>query len=425
MRERQRVDFLPPPPSASGEQGRRQVGSSPRLRPTNTRRASSEAASNITPPPAIQRARGVVSTTPPAPHDRDGHHSGVEASSPPSPTVHNRPDRGGCARTRAHRRATQPAGAGTKVKATPLVPPTTITHGNTGFCSPPPDLSRATMVPSQMMTALPLSPSLLSPKEDEAVEPKGTPPPPPDPAVDDGGSAASGGPHDDASDDFRVVEGRGGQLTLPRCDAASGLGGDDAMPPMRLTPTAAQRNNNPFVIFWTTSSRTESTPLPIHPRPANTLRKIVEDCFDEMFGDITNCPADDTRFWLRAIFRERARLVDSMVSEVQGETVRLTTIESRLDTIESRLDLVLQRLPRPLDELSERLVVLEHAVESLQEVRPILDDLRHRQLSQIRGDIDQVREGVDELKPEFCQGLDDVHLRVDDILTKMGTPVLS
>jgi len=180
------------------------------------------------------------------------------------------------------------------------------------------------MAPSQATTALPLSPSLLSPKEDEAVEPKSTPPPPPDPAANDGGSSALGGPHDDALDDFRVVKGRGGQLTLPHHDAASGLDGDDAMPPMQLTPTAAQRNNNPFAILRTKSSGTETTPLPIHPRPANTLRKIVEDNFNEMFGDITNCPADDTRFWLRAIFREGARLVDSMVSEVQGETVHLS-----------------------------------------------------------------------------------------------------
>jgi hypothetical protein len=67
-----------------------------------------------------------------------------------------------------------------------------------------------------------------------------------------------------------------------------------------------------------------------------------------MFEDITNCPADDTRFRLRAIFQEGAQLVDSMVNEIQGEAVRLTTIEARLDSIESRLDLVLQCLPRPL-----------------------------------------------------------------------------
>ncbi len=199
--------FPPTPPPAPGEHGCRQVGSCPRLCPTNTRRASLEAARNITPLPTIQRARGVASTTPPAPHncapyDRDGHHTGVEASSPPSPTVHDRPDRGGHARTRAHRRATRPADAGPKVEAMPLVPPTTITRGNTGFCSLPPDSSRGTMAPSQASTALPM----------------------------------------------------------------------------------------------------ETTPLPIHPRPANTLRKIVDDDFDEMFGDITNCPADDTRFWLRAIF---------------------------------------------------------------------------------------------------------------------------
>jgi hypothetical protein len=52
-------------------------------------------------------------------------------------------------------------------------------------------------------------------------------------------------------------------------------------------------------------------------------------------------------------------------------------MESRLDTIESQLDLVLQQLPRPLDDMSDRLVALEHAVETLQEVRPVLEDLRH------------------------------------------------
>jgi hypothetical protein len=146
--------FPPTPPPAPGEHGHQQVGSSPCLCPTNTRRALSEAVSNIT----------------------------------PSPTVHDRPDCGGRARTRAHRRAMRPAGAGTKVEATPLVSPTTITRGNTGFRSPPPDSSRATMAPSQATTALPLSLSLLSPEEDEVVEPNGTPPPPPDPAVNDGGS---------------------------------------------------------------------------------------------------------------------------------------------------------------------------------------------------------------------------------------------
>jgi hypothetical protein len=117
--------------------------------------------------------------------------------------------------------------------------------------------------------------------------------------------------------------------------------------------------------------------------------------------------------------------VDSIVNNVQGESQRLTNIESRLDTIESRLDLILQRLPWPLDELSDRIVALEHEVKASQEVWPVLNDVRHRQLSQICGDIGKVQEGIEELKPKFCQGLDDVHLRVDDILTKMGTPVPS
>ncbi len=144
-----------------------------------------------------------------------------------------------------------------------------------------------------------------------------------------------------------------------------------------------------------------------------------------MFGDMADSPADDTHFWLRAIFQEGAQHVDSILKEVQRESQCLTNIESRLDTIESQLDLILQRLPRPLDELSDRIVALEHTVKASQEVWPVLDDVRHRQLLQICGDIGKVQEGIEELKPEFCQGLDDVHLRVDDILAKMGTPVPS
>jgi hypothetical protein len=85
-----------------------------------------------------------------------------------------------------------------------------------------------------------------------------------------------------------------------------------------------------------------------------------------MFGDMADCPPDDTHFWMRAIFREGAHRVDSMINDVQEEILRLTKIESRLDTIESRLDLVLQRLPRPLADMSDHLVALEHAVETLQ-----------------------------------------------------------
>jgi hypothetical protein len=149
-----------------------------------------------TPPPAGQRAIGVGNTTPPAPHNHSGRNIGVEDSSPPSPAVQ---DCSGRARICANRWAMRHAGNGTQ-GATPPVPNTTLTHGDTGFCSPLPDFT-------QEMTALPSSPSLLS---HDKVEAPRTPTPPLDHAVNDEGDEAVGGPHDGASEGFRIVVGHGG-----------------------------------------------------------------------------------------------------------------------------------------------------------------------------------------------------------------------
>jgi hypothetical protein len=179
----------------------------------------------------------------------------------------------------------------------PSVPTTTFTRGDTGFCSPLPDFNQAT-------TALPSSPSLLS--HDEVEAPR-TPPPPLDHAVDNKGNEALGGSHDGASDGFRIVEGRGGQQPLPRCENAFRPGGTTATPPLILAKMAAPlQNPNPYEILRTTSSGAESSPLPLPPAltppAATTLHDIVEDGFDEMFGDMADSPADDTHFRLRAIF---------------------------------------------------------------------------------------------------------------------------
>ena len=78
-----------------------------------------------------------------------------------------------------------------------------------------------------------------------------------------------------------------------------------------------------------------------------------------------------------------------------------------------------------MDEWSDHIVALEHTVKDSKEIWPVLDDVHHRQLSQICGDISKLEEGIEVLKPEFCQGLDDVNIRVDGILAKMGTQVPS
>jgi hypothetical protein len=212
-----------------------------------------------------------------------------------------------------------------------------------------------------------------------------------------------------------------------------------------------QNNLNPYEILRNTSSGAESsprqTPQALAPTDADTLRDILEDGFDEIFGEMEDSPANDTHFRLREIFREAAHHVDSILDEVKGESTRLTkiesrldriesrhltkidsrldTIESRLDTIELRLDLILQRLPRPMDRWSDRIVALEHTVKESKEIWPVPDDVCHWQLSKICGDITKLEEGIEVLKPEFCQGLDDVNIRVDGILERMGTHVPS
>ncbi len=151
----------------------------------------------------------------------------------------------------------------------------TSTRGNASIGSPPPELSQATM-------ALPSSPSLLSPEEAETL----------DPDVDVAGKEASGGFPDAASDGFYIVESHGGLQTLPRCDMPSRPDGAAAMPP--IVPL---QETNPYPILRTTLSGAKASQA-----ASATLREIVEDGFNEMFGDMADCPPDDTHFWMRAIF---------------------------------------------------------------------------------------------------------------------------
>ncbi len=174
-----------------------------------------------------------------------------------------------------------------------------------------------------------------------------TPTPPLGHAVDDEGDEAVGGSHDRASEGFRKVVGRGGQQPPPRCENAFHTGDIATTSTLILATTATPLNNlNPYEILQNTSSEAESSPHQIPPAlaptDATTLRDIVEDGFDEIFGEMADSPANDTHFWLREIFREAAHHVDSILNEVKGESQRLTNIESRLNMIESWLDLILQ-----------------------------------------------------------------------------------
>ena len=205
-------------------------------------------------------------------------------------------NRGERARTRANRRAMRHAGDGTR-GATPPVPTTTLTHGDTGSGFPLPDFTQET-------TALPSSPSLLS--HDEVGAPR-TPTPPHDHAVDDVEDEAVGGSYDGASEGFRIVVGRGGQLTHTRRDTAFHTDNTAATSTLKLATTATPQNNlNPYEILRNTSSGAESsprqTPQALAQTEADTLRDIVEDGFVEIFGEMEDSPDDDTQFRLREIF---------------------------------------------------------------------------------------------------------------------------
>jgi hypothetical protein len=143
---------------------------------------------------------------------------------------------------------------------------------------------------------------------------------------------------------------------------------------------------------------------------------MVDAGFIEVFGNYKECNMDDPQFCLRKIFREGAHQVDNMINELRDENTHIT------NRIETKLDLVLTALRTPRDETDEHLVALEHKVGDLKDIRPVLDDLRYQQLTKIRGDIGKVEEGIAGLDPKFSQCLDEVSLRVDDILTRLALP---
>jgi hypothetical protein len=380
-------DPPPPPPSpAPGEHGHRQA----RTTACQRQQSARTMAQNETRPVGI----GATSSPPTTIHDRS-----VRANNP----MHRKPDHF--------------SGAGTAAGISTMMDTAPVMRGGTDSTSPPPDLSQDT-------TALPSSPLLLSPNE---VARSSTMPPPDnheDDEEDTGGVAMDG---------FRPVEGGGGLQPLPPP-------GYIAAPPSLLAPPASpSRQVNPFEVLRTASSEREASPVLRAPTMAllaiTTLRSIVDAGFDEVFGDTGDRNGNDTRFRLRTLFHKGAHLVDTMIYEEREENSRLVTrIESQLNLVnevrretsnlitrvESQLDQILQRLPM---QLNNHLVAVEHVVGALQDVRPVLGDLRHRQLTKIWGDIGKVQEGIEELKPDFCQGLDDMNLRVDDILTRMGKPL--
>ncbi len=186
------------------------------------------------------------------------------------------------------------------------------------------------------------------------------------------------------------------------------------------TQTSLSREINSFSLLRSESLVATASPVPGTPTTAPpataSLLAMVDAGFIEVFGNYKECNMDDPQFCLRKIFREGAHQVDNMINELRDENTHIT------NRIETKLDLVLTALRTPRDETDEHLVALEHKVGDLKDIRPVLDDLRYQQLTKIRGDIGKVEEGIAGLDPKFSQCLDEVSLRVDDILTRLALP---
>jgi hypothetical protein len=186
------------------------------------------------------------------------------------------------------------------------------------------------------------------------------------------------------------------------------------------TQTSPSREINSFALLRLESSVATASPVPrtttTAPPATASLLAMVDAGFIEVFGNDEEHNMDDAQFCLRTIFREGAHRVDNMINELRDENTRIT------NRIKTKLDLVLTAMRTPWDETDECLVALEHEVGDLKDIRPVLDNLHYRQLTKIRGEIGKVEEGIGGLDPKFSQGLDEVNLRVDDILTQLALP---
>jgi hypothetical protein len=186
------------------------------------------------------------------------------------------------------------------------------------------------------------------------------------------------------------------------------------------TQTSPSREINSFALLRSESSVATASPVPrtttTAPPATASLLAMVDAGFIEVFGNDEGHNMDDPQFCLKKIFWEGAHRVDNMINELWDENTRI------MNRIETKLDLVLMALRTPWYETDECLVALEHKVGDLKDIRPVLDDLRYRQLTKIRGDICKVEEGIAGLDSKFSQGLNEVNLRVDGILTRLASP---
>jgi hypothetical protein len=191
-----------------------------------------------------------------------------------------------------------------------------------------------------------------------------------------------------------------------------------ALPTTQISPSW---EINSFALLRSESSVTTASPVPqtttMAPPATASLLAMVDAGFIEVFGNDEERDMDDPQFHLRKIFREGAHRVDNMINELRDENTRIT------NRIETKLDLVLMALRTPWDETDERLVALEHEVRDLKDIRLVLDNLHYWQLTKIHGDIGKVEERIAGLDPKFSQGLDEVNLRVDDILMHLASPL--
>jgi hypothetical protein len=139
----------------------------------------------------------------------------------------------------------------------------------------------------------------------------------------------------------------------------------------------------------------------------STLITFWDSSFRKFFGDTS----DDTLLQFHTIFQEGAAMVDEALDR-QDMDHKLLALNQRMAVTVNTLEKLVTASTQTTEAIKDqgtRLLVVENT----------LDDVRHRQLSKLCGDIATVQDGVSHLEAWCTDALDDVNLRVDELLARL------
>ncbi len=227
-------------------------------------------------------------------------------------------------------------------------------------------------------------------------------------------------------------------------------------PAIVTTPTKRQ---NSFVVLG--ASQGEESPVPstnrtlpdgacgVPPPTPLSLQAFVHTSFQTIFGDTSALGSMDTPLCIKSLFDKGTGVVDCMIKEINNDhNHHWSWLDKQLIEMKGQLDLTIASLQKQaasiqllcgnIDNLlaatkkntsaiaaqENRLLQVEETITACKDMRQMLDNVRHHQLNNIRGDIAMVKDGVHWLEEKFMEGLDNVNIRVDGVIkqNKMTPP---